>query len=47
MLLEVVRERIQVKHYSPQTGGLYTHWISRYVDSCRNNSSRDMAEPEV
>ncbi len=31
MLLEVVRQRIRLKHYSHRTEKSYIHWIRRFV----------------
>jgi hypothetical protein len=31
MLLEVVRQRIRLKHYSRRTEKSYVHWIRRFV----------------
>ena len=47
MLLEVVRERIQAKHYSKRTAKSYTHWISRYVHFHHKMHPRDIGAPEV
>lgn len=47
MLLEVLRERIQAKHYSERTAKSYTHWVSRFVHFHHKQHPRDMGAPEV
>ena len=47
MLLEVVRERIQAKHYSRRTEQSYTSWIRRFVNFYHKKHPRDMGAPEV
>ena len=47
MLLEVVRERIQAKHYSRRTEEAYTNWIKKFVFFHHKQHPRDMGAPEV
>lgn len=47
MLLKVVRERIQAKHYSKRTVKSYTHWISRFVHFHHKKHPRVMGAIEV
>lgn len=47
MLLEVVRERIQAKHYSRRTEEAYTNWIKKFVAFHHEQHPRDMGASEV
>lgn len=47
MLLEVVHERIQAKHYSRRTEEAYTNWIKKFVFFHHKQHPRDMGAPEV
>ncbi len=47
MLLEVVRERIQAKHYSRRTEESYSNWIKKFVFFHHKQHPRDMGAPEV
>ena len=47
MPFEVVRERIQVKHYSRRTAECYTNWIKKFVFFQHKKHPRDMGAPEV
>lgn len=47
MLLEVVRERIQAKHYSRRTEEAYTNWIKKFVAFHHKQHPRDMGASEV
>lgn len=46
-LLEQVRERIRVKHYSLRTEQAYVGWIKRYILFHRKRHPRDMGKLEV
>ena len=46
-LLDVVRDRIRVKHYSIRTETQYVQWIRRFVLFHGKKHPRDMGAPEV
>ena len=46
-LLEQVRDRIRVKHYSLRTEDAYLHWIRRFIFFHGKRHPRDMGGPEV
>ncbi len=46
-LLDQVREKIRVKHYSIRTGTQYVHWIKRFILHNGKRHPRDMGEKEV
>jgi integron integrase len=46
-LLDQVRDRIRVKHYSIRTEQAYLQWIRRYILFHRKRHPREMAAPEV
>lgn len=46
-LLDQVRERCRVKHYSLRTEQAYTHWIRRYILFHGKRHPRDMGAPEA
>ena len=46
-LLDQVRERIRVKHYSLRTEEAYLHWIRRFIGFHGRKHPKDMAGPEV
>lgn len=46
-LLDQVRERCRVKHYSLRTEQAYTHWIRRFILFHGKRHPRDMGAPEV
>ena len=46
-LLDVVRDRIRVKHYSIRTETQYVQWIRRFVLFNGKKHPRDMGAPEV
>lgn len=46
-LLDQVRERCRVKHYSLRTEQAYTHWIRRFILHHGKRHPRDMGAPEV
>lgn len=46
-LLDQVRERCRVKHYSLRTEQAYTHWIRRYILFHGKRHPRDMGAPQV
>lgn len=46
-LLDLVRERIRVKHYSLRTEQAYTGWIKRYILFHDKRHPRDMGKVEV
>ncbi len=47
MLLEVVRQRIRLKHYSHRTEKSYVHWIRRYVRFHNRRHPRDLGKVEI
>ncbi|MDP1956915.1 MAG: phage integrase N-terminal SAM-like domain-containing protein [Rhodocyclaceae bacterium] len=46
-LLDQVRARIRVKHYSIRTETQYVHWIKRFILFHDKRHPRDMGAPEV
>jgi integron integrase len=46
-LLDVVRESIRLKHYSPRTGETYLHWIRRFVLFHHKRHPREMGAAEI
>jgi integron integrase len=46
-LLDHVRERCRVKHYSLRTEQVYVHWIKRFIFFHGKRHPREMAAPEV
>ena len=46
-LLDQVRERIRVKHYSVRTEDAYLHWIRRFILFHGKRHPREMGGPEV
>ena len=46
-LLDMVRERIRVKHYSLRTEDAYLHWIRRFIFFHATRHPREMGGPEV
>jgi hypothetical protein len=47
MLLEVVRQRIRLKHYSHRTEKPYVHWIRRFVRSHNRLHPRELGKAEI
>ena len=45
-LLDQVRERIRVKHYSLRTEDAYLHWIRRFIFFHGKRHQREMGGPE-
>ncbi len=46
-LLDMVRARIRVKHYSLRTEDAYLHWIRRFIFFHGKRHPREMGGPEV
>ncbi len=46
-LLDQVRERFGVKHYSLRTEDAYLHWIRRFIFFHGKRHPREMGGPEV
>lgn len=46
-LLDQVREKIRVKHYSLRTEEAYVHWIKRFIFFHGKRHPKEMAAPEV
>lgn len=46
-LLDQVRDKIRLKHYSIRTEQAYTDWIKRYILHFGKRHSREMGAPEV
>jgi len=44
-LLDMVRERIRVKHYSLRTEDAYLHWIRRFIFFHAKRHPREMGRP--
>ncbi len=47
MLLEVVRQRIRLKHYSHRTEKSYVHWIRRFVLFHNRRHPRELGKLEI
>lgn len=46
-LLDQVRDRIRVKHYSIRTETQYVQWVKRFILFHGKSHLRDMGAPEV
>jgi hypothetical protein len=46
-LLDQVRDKIRLKHYSIRTEQAYTDWIKRYILHFGKRHPREMGAPEV
>jgi integron integrase len=46
-LLEQLRTRIRVKHYSPSTEKLYVNWVKRFILFNNKTHPKDMGEKEI
>ncbi len=46
-LLDVVRDKIRVKHYSISTERTYIHWIKHYIFYHNKKHPIEMAKPEI
>ncbi len=46
-LLDVVRDKIRVKHYSISTERTYVHWIKHYIFFHNKKYPTEMAKPEI
>jgi len=46
-LLDVVREKIRVKHYSISTKRTYVHWIKHYILYHNKRHPIDMKKAEI
>ena len=46
-LLDQVRERLRVKHYSIRTEQVYTDWIKRFIRFHDKRHPKDMGAPEI
>ncbi len=46
-LLDEVRERLRVKHYSLRTEEAYLHWIRRFIFTNGKRHPREMGAAEV
>ena len=46
-LLEQVRDRIRVKHYSYRTEQTYLGWIKQFILFHRKRHPREMGKPEI
>lgn len=46
-LLDRVRDRIRVKHYSYRTEQTYVHWVKRFIIFHGKRHPQDMGAPEV
>jgi hypothetical protein len=46
-LLNQVRDKIRLKHYSIRTEQAYTDWIKRYILHFGKRHPREMGAPEV
>ena len=45
--MDVVRDRIRIKHYSRRTEESYTHWIKRFILFNQKRHPSEMGAPEV
>ena len=46
-LLDIVRDKIRVKHYSISTERTYVHWIKHYIFFHNKKHPIEMAKPEM
>ena len=46
-LLDIVRDKIRVKHYSISTERTYVHWIKHYILFHNKKHPIEMAKPEM
>ncbi len=46
-LLDQVRDRLRVKHYSLRTEDAYVHWIKRFIYFQGKRHPAEMGGPEV
>ena len=46
-LLDQVRDRLRLKHYSLRTEESYVHWIKRFIYFHRKRHPAEMGGPEV
>ena len=46
-LLDVVREKIQVKHYSIRTEETYVAWVRQFILFHGKRHPEEMGEPEI
>jgi len=46
-LLDIVREKIRVKHYSLSTERTYIHWIKHYIFYHNKRHPIEMEKPEI
>ena len=46
-LLDIVRDKIRLKHYSYSTERTYIHWIKHYILFHNKQHPKDMAKPEI
>ena len=46
-LLDVVRDKVRLKHYSLSTEKTYIHWIKRYIFYHNKKHPVEMAKPEI
>jgi len=46
-LLDIVRDKIRMKHYSYATEKSYTSWIKRYIFFHNKKHPIQMAKPEI
>ncbi len=47
MLLEIIRQRIRLKHYSHRTEKSYVHWIRRFVRVHNRSYPRELGKVEI
>lgn len=47
MLLDEIRRRLRVKHYSPGTEQAYVHWIRRYIRANLPRHPRELGGAEM
>jgi hypothetical protein len=46
-IIDAVRERIRIRHYSPRTDMTSAGWIRRYVNLCGRRHSREPDSAEI
>ena len=46
-LLDIVRDKVRVKHYSLSTERTYIHWIKHYIFYHNKKHPIEMAKPEI
>lgn len=46
-LMDQVKDKIRIKHYSENTESIYTHWILQYILFHNKRHPAEMGKPEI